>query len=234
MFAEIARVALTPSYIDTAVLSGATYCYRVRAFNAVAFSDYSNVACSATAASGGTFSDDFNRPDATALGNGWTSVAGSLAIQAHQARSAKARTMNTAVQAGLSGASETVSASFASLDNNLGPRFSLLVRYQDPENYYACYRQTGGSSTIRIARVVQGVETVLKMAAVSNPPIGQLFSLGCQVQGTAITLTYGSTRLTAVDAVLATGSVGMSLGYPVTGTGSAASHIADNFKATVQ
>jgi hypothetical protein len=235
LFAEIARVgADATSYADTAVLPGVTYCYRLRTAGVAGFSDYSGVACGAAAAAGGRFFDDFSRPDATALGNGWTTVAGTLMIQSGQARSAQIRMMHTAVQAGLSGPAQTVSASFISVDNNLGPRFALFVRYKDPRNYYVCYRQTGGSSVLRISRVVGGVETVLRSYTLSNPAPRLLFTLGCQAQGTTLTLTLGTVKLAVSDATFSSGTVGMSVGYPIAGTGSASSHIADNFKATVQ
>ena len=124
------------------------------------------MACAAAAGGGGSFFDDFSRPDATALGNGWTTVAGTLRIQSGHARNAQVRMMHTAVQAGLSGAAQTVSASLISVNNNLGPRFALFVRYKDPRNYYMCYRQTGGTSILRISKVVGGVETVLRSYAI--------------------------------------------------------------------
>ena len=235
LFAEIARIgADATSYADTAVLPGITYCYRLRAAGAAGYSDYSNVACGAAAAGVGSFFDDFSRPDASVLGNGWTTVAGTLMLQSGRARSAQVRMMHAAVQAGLSGGAQAVSASFISVDNNLGPRFALLVRYKDPRNYYMCYRQTGGSSVLGISRVVGGVERVLRSYALSNPAQGILFTLGCQAEGTTLTLTLGAVKLAVSDATLSSGTVGMSVGYPVAGTGSASSHIADNFKATVQ
>lgn len=115
-----------------------------------------------------------------------------------------------------------------------GTRFALLVRCKDPRNYYECYRQTGGSRVLRISRVVGGVETVLKSYALSNPAPGLLFTLGCQAQGTTSTLTLGAVKLAVSDATFSSGTVGMSVGYPVVGTGPASSHIADNFNATVQ
>ena len=39
-------------------------------------------------------------------------------------------------------------------------------------NYYLCYRQIGGSSVLRIAKVVNGVETVLKSATVRQSRSG--------------------------------------------------------------
>src|SRR5262245_23684712 len=95
LFVEIARVgADATSYADTAVLLGVTYCYRLRAAGPSGYSDYSNVACGAAAASGGSFLDDFSRPDASELGNGWTTVAGTLMIRSGQARNAAVRTMH--------------------------------------------------------------------------------------------------------------------------------------------
>jgi hypothetical protein len=235
LFVEIARIGATAtSYTDTAVLSGVTYCYRLRAAGAAGYSEYSNVACGAAAGGGGSLFDDFSRPNAAALGNGWTAVAGTLMIQSGQARNAQVKTMHTAVQAGLSGAAQTVSASFMSVDNNLGPRFALLVRYQDPRNYYMCYRQIGGSSVLRISRVVGGVETVLRSYAVSNPIRGYLFTLGCQVQGTTLTLSLGAVKIAVLDTTFSSGSVGISVGYPVAGAGSVPSHVADNFRAVTQ
>ena len=49
-----------------------------------------------------------------------------------------------------------VAASFASTNNNSAPRFGVVVRYQNPQNYYLCYRQVGGSSVLRIGRGIAG------------------------------------------------------------------------------
>src|SRR5215471_15362109 len=49
-FTEIATTSgTTTSYTDTLLADGTTYCYRVRAFNATAYSSYSNTACGTTA-----------------------------------------------------------------------------------------------------------------------------------------------------------------------------------------
>ncbi len=152
------------------------------------------------------------------------------------------KAMHAAVQAGLVEATQNVTAAFASLGNNLGPRFELLVRYKDSQNYYLCYRQTGGSSSLRISKVVNGTEAILKQVPVKNPNIGEFFTLGCQVQegtpGTAtLTLTFNGTTVKASDpySTFSSGSVGFGMGYPSgTGSGSAASQRADNFSATVQ
>jgi hypothetical protein len=188
----------------------------------------------------GTFTDVFNRDDSSTLGNGWTQVSGGLMIQGRQARNAAMKTSHTAVQAALVGATQTASGSFASMDNDSGPRFGLILRHKDPQNYYTCYRQTGGSSVFRIAKVVNGVETVLKSGSIQNPAKGTFFSFDCQVQGsgqgTTLTLSFnGATKLTVSDSTFASGSVGMSIRYQSGGTSvKPASNAISKFTATVQ
>jgi len=47
-YASIARTSTgVTTYVDTAVVAGTTYCYRVKAFNASGESGYSNEACAA-------------------------------------------------------------------------------------------------------------------------------------------------------------------------------------------
>jgi hypothetical protein len=49
-FAEIAMTGPeVTTYLDSTVADATTYCYRVRAFDAIAYSDYSNTACGASA-----------------------------------------------------------------------------------------------------------------------------------------------------------------------------------------
>ncbi len=85
-------------------------------------------------------------------------------IQSGEARNTADQPFSLAVQPGLAGATQMVAASFASTNNNTSPRFGVVLRYQNPQNYYVCYRQTGGSSALRIAKVQNGVETF------SSPP----------------------------------------------------------------
>ena len=75
------------------------------------------------------------------------------------------------------GATQMVAASFASTDNNSAPRFGVVVRYRDPQNYYSCYRQVGGSSVVRIAKVQNGAETVLKSVGIGNPALNAFSTL---------------------------------------------------------
>ena len=47
-YASIARTSTgVTTYVDTAVIAGTTYCYRVKAFNTSGESGYSNEACAA-------------------------------------------------------------------------------------------------------------------------------------------------------------------------------------------
>src|SRR5206468_10092441 len=73
----------------------------------------------------GSFTDTFDRPDSAALDNGWVVPAGTLMVQAGQARNAANSTLNLAVQPALMGASQTAAASVSSTNNNLAPRFGV-------------------------------------------------------------------------------------------------------------
>jgi hypothetical protein len=99
-----------------------------------------------------TFTDNFNRPDSPVLGNGWSVGTGSFMIQSLEARNEADSPFSLAVQPGLTGATQTVAASFTATDNNASPRFGVVVRYRNAQNYYYCYRELGGSSALRIAR----------------------------------------------------------------------------------
>jgi hypothetical protein len=175
------------------------------------------------------FTDTFDRPDSPVLGNGWSVIAGSLMLQAGEVRNQSTSTFGLAVQPGLMSATQTVAASFASTNNNSGPRFGVVVGYQNPQNYYICYRQVGGSSVLRIAKVQNGAETVLKSVGIGNPAPNVFFKLGCKANGSSLTLQIdGVTKGSATDATFSTGRVG----YTISTKGS--SHRIDNFSAIVQ
>ena len=130
----------------------------------------------------------------------------------------------------LSGLDQQASAHFASPDNNRAPRFGIVLRFQDPLNYYLVYRQTGGSSVLRISRVVAGVETVLKQRNISNPARGVWFRLGARAEGKILTLLLDDVvLLTVSDGTFAGGSPGLLLGSK-----GPLSLPADNFSATVE
>jgi hypothetical protein len=47
-------------------------------------------------------------------------------------------------------------------DSNASPRLGVLLRFQDALNHYRLYRISGGSSQLRISKLVNGAETILK------------------------------------------------------------------------
>ena len=115
------------------------------------------------------------------------------------------------------------------MDNNLGPRFGIVLRYQDAKNYYLIYRRTGGSSLLVISKVVNGVETVLGSASLSNPTKGVAFHIKGRVSATTLSLDFdGVNKVNANDTTFATGKVGILVGN----SSSSIQQQADNFTAT--
>ena len=177
-----------------------------------------------------TFLDTFDRPDSPVLDNGWAVMTGSLMIQAGEGRNAPTTTFSLAVQPDLVGATQLVTASFASANNNSGPRFGVVVRYQNPQNYYLCYRQVGGSSVLRIAKVQNGVETVLKAVGIGNPAPNAFFTLSCQASGSTLTLLVnGVSKFSTSNTTFTAGGAGYTISTK-TGT----SHRAENFTVATQ
>jgi len=201
----------------------------------------------AIAPAGGTppFSDSFNRADSDSVGNGWQEAQGDLGIKQNELRNAPLKATHVAIQPALSGLDHTAAASFASVDNNTGPRLGVVLRFLDPLNYYVLYRQMGGSSQLRISRVTNGIETILKTAPVTQAALNSFFRLSGDASGRTLTLrlctaTDTSTgaqcvttaqTLTVIDSALAGGSVGVLIG---TGTGSTQQYRVDNFAAQVR
>ena len=84
---------------------------------------------------------------------------------------------------------QTVAASFATINGaNSGPRFGVMLRYQDAQNYYLVSRVCGWTSALQISKVVNGTETVLKSMSLPNPVSGTFFRLEGQANGTTLTL----------------------------------------------
>ena len=169
----------------------------------------SSVTVNDTPGTADTFDDSFDSPT---LGNGWTEVRGQASIQGKQLWSPAAVGDYLAIVPTLYGSDQQASADFASPDNNRAPRFGIVLRFQDPRNYYLVYRQTGGSSLLRISRVVEGVETVLKQKNIPNPFRGVWFRLGARVEGQVLTLLLNELPLLTVsDGTLADGTLGLLL-----------------------
>jgi hypothetical protein len=183
-----------------------------------------------SAAGGGTFTDTFDRPDSTILGNGWVEIAGNLMISGHRLGNGGAAGESLAVLPALIGPDEMAAADFTAGSKNAGPRFGVVLRYQDPDNYYLLSRKTGGASRLVISRVVAGRETVLKSVAVPNPVAGRAFRLTGRARGATLTLELdGVPKASATDGRFPTGSVGVFLG-----SAKAAPHWIDGFSASAQ
>jgi uncharacterized membrane protein len=209
-----------------------SYAFSVTATNRAATTSKVTATATYVVSNLGTFSDDFNRADSTSLGGSWTEATGNLVVAGGMIKNGLGVTGNSlAVQSVLAGPTETVDADFTSVDNNLGPRFGVVLRYQDSSNYYLIYRQTGGSSRLLISRFVNGVETVLGAASISNPAKLVPFHIRGRVSGTALSLDFnGVNKVNATDATFSAGKVGILIGN----NSSAVQQQADNFTATVQ
>jgi hypothetical protein len=187
-----------------------------------------------------TFNDNFDRGNSTTLGNGWVEVAGNLDIVSQHLENAAVAGDHMAALPGLPGADQTVSADLTSSGNNLAPSFGLVLRCQDcgtpgvpPANYYRIYRSTGGSSLLKISKVVGGVETVLKSTSISNPVANVPFHLQGIVNGTTLTVAVGTvqTSVTETTGTFSSGAVGIVIR---SSGGSTAVHKVDSFQATIQ
>lgn len=161
----------------------------------------------------------------------WTQIAGALRLNGTLLTTAPQPGIVLAVVAGMSGATQSASADFTSVDNNLGPRFGIVLRYQNQNNYYIAYRQTGGSSQLRIAKVVNGGETVLAAVGIGNPAKGAAFKLAASATGGVLVLSFNGVSKLAVahETTFATGGVGIVMGC-AKGT---AAHLAADYTASV-
>jgi hypothetical protein len=235
-----ATLTTTLNVIPPASAAAGTYSIIPKATNTAAVSLVSSATATYVVISGGgggsgvpvTFSDDFARDDSVTVGNGWAEVKGDFSVTAGELRSGPTRALHMALLPALAGSKESVAASFASTDNNYNPRFGLIMRYRDALNYYMCYRMTGGTSVLRISKVVNGLEIVLKSAPIASPAKDAQFRLTCSADGSTLTLELGSSSLSVSDSSFSNGSVGLVMGsvWPPGGTGP--SHRADDFTAS--
>ena len=169
--------------------------------------DADTVKITVTAGGGGgsTFNDTFTRADSDLLGPGgsgpqWAEppvsglYTGNLVIGGGQLRNA-ARGDNIGYLPALTGANQSASGDFISSDNNASPRLGVLLRFQDFRNHYRLYRISGGTSQLRISKLINGAETILKSVQVPMAPVGTPFHLVGSVVGQTLTLTMGSTTI---------------------------------------
>ena len=173
-----------------------------------------------------TCTDSFDRsgrsptlgsPDGGACppGSQWMPAVGTLFIDGNKASSAAVKGTHVAVLPSIAGVNQTVEADFTSIqDNNPSPRFGVVLRYQSPQNYYLVSRLAGGTTGLRISRIVDGVETILKHVPAPNPVPGTAFRLKGSVSGNVLTLDLdGVPKVSASDpnVPFGSGSVGLYL-----------------------
>jgi hypothetical protein len=195
----------TASTLGTVTISSKIFDVGAPAYSGTARAVYMVVNGPGTLSS---FTDDFNRADSSALGNGWTVAAGGYAIQGGAAVGLAA--LNLVVQASVTGQTDAAHAVFVRPTSASGTKFGVVVRYRDVKNYYVCYRQAGGTSQWRISKVVNGVETLLKGVSVSQAPIAAPFTVSCSASGNGISIGDGSAVTASVtDASLTSGAVGI-------------------------
>lgn len=176
----------------------------------------------------GTFVETFAGPDDDALDAQWSVVRGSLMVVDGQARNEPDGGEHLAVATVLVGARQSAAADFSSVRNS-GMRMGVALRYQDPLNYYAVYRR-GGTSRLVVAKVVDGVETVLAWVAIGNPKLNTWFRLAGRAEGTTVSLDLdGVEALSVSDATFTTGRVGFLVHAKRND-----SHRIDNFTATIE
>jgi hypothetical protein len=173
-----------------------------------------------------TFSDNF---DGSSLG-AWSQVSGSFVLSNKLLKNAPGIGTDLAVVPAFSGATQTAEADFTSVDNNQGPRFGIVLRYQDPRNYYLVSRQVGGSSRLVISRFVNGVERILATSPIANPATNVSFHLRGRVAGTTLWLDFNGVNKANVsnEATFTSGKVGILIGSNSRTT----QYRADNFTAS--
>lgn len=175
--------------------------------------------------------DTFTRPDSSVLGQGWMEVVGDLEIREQELKSTPLKGYNIAVLPGLHGANQRVAADFASVANGTRPRFGVILRFQDPQHYYLLYRQAGEGRWLRIAKVVEGEETILAATRLDRPEHDRFFRLEGRAQGATLTLVLDGEELlscTDPDATFSDGTLGILLGSMSVNY----FHRADNFSAS--
>ena len=217
------------------------------------------------------FCDGFNRGNSTSLGSPGTgsalgfpcpassslaweeelmppSIGTQMSISSNQLINDPVKTTHMATVSAYSGSDQVVATQFTSTYTGTAPRFGILLRFVDAQNYYVAYRSTGGASVLRLAKVVNGVETVLSQVPLANPAVNVPFRLRASVattaggSGAALTLQLcpsltscaAGTGTTATATVSSSpfsgGGVGLQLMWS---TSTAPSYIMDNFKACV-
>jgi glucose/arabinose dehydrogenase len=236
--ASVIGVQRTIGVVSPQTVNGQTYVFSSWAHGGPATQDIQTPTVDTTytanfvPSSGGAFTDDFNRADSPDVGNGWLELNEGLSISGGELRSAPTKNLfQMAILPVFSSASQTASARFATLNGNTLPRFGVVLRFQDSQNYYLVSRRSGGTSVVQISKFANGSETVLASKALPNPVSNTFFRLEGQANGTTITLRVnGVQMLSVVDSTFSIGNVGIGLGSM--GSAGVQVHRADDFAAS--
>ena len=87
---------------------------------------------------------------------------------------------------------------------------------------------------VRISKVVNGLETVLKSAPIANPAKDAMFRLTCSAESSTLTLDLGGSSLTVSDSSFVERQCGPGHGSAGPLGGKGPSHRADDFTASAQ
>lgn len=154
------------------------------------------------------FVDTFSRANSTIVGDNWLEVSGDFGIESGELRTAARKGTYLAIQPKAVN-NAVVSADFARYRDDHAPTFGLVLRYQNAQNYYLLRRRAGSTSVLEIVKVKNGIRTILKTAATTNPQSNVFFTLTAVANGSQLILQLGSQTITGIDSDFSSGLSGL-------------------------
>jgi hypothetical protein len=181
-YIEIASVAANVvTYSDSSLTEGATYCYRVRAFNAAGLSAPTNAACTSVPTSSGTPSSTPPPP------------------------SSSGSTAPPTAPTGMQWSDYLVSLKLRSTDND---SLGVMFRYQDERNYYRFSWFTEGRVR-RLEKRVNGVFSIIAQDNVTYTS-RQTYALQISARGSSLSVAIdGRIIFSVTDTSLSNGTIGL-------------------------
>jgi Domain of Unknown Function (DUF1080) len=205
--ATLTAAANATSYIDSALVAGTVYCYRVEAFNSVGDSNPSNQSCATAQATS----------VATAVSAPTPTVSPTSSTIPVSASTSTPIVLANAI--GIGNGSDATSLSqmpkewtdydlkmnLRSMSNN---SIGVMFRYQDDRNYYRfVWNQKSGFR--RLEKVENGTPTVLAKDAVRYVK-GRTYQAQIIARGTSLTVFIDSAQIfSVVDSTFAQGTIGL-------------------------
>jgi hypothetical protein len=200
-FMEVGTVgANVTSHTDSGLTVGATYCYRVRAFNSTGSSRPSNEACANATETGGTVS----------LSGGVTASSGKTSqTGVSKAQTGSGSNSVSASQVPSQWTDYRVSVKIRSNDNG---SIGAIFRYVDDMNYYR-FSWNAAAGFRRLEKIQNKVVTVL--AEDSVPYVtGRTYQLEVVAQGPRLTVLIDRVQvLSATDSSFNRGRIALFSGY---------------------